>query len=208
MEHWYSSVYSFPFSPHPHPNLSHFPASSIVVSGLLDFDHVINARQNRIELRRENLWLKTWRFIHLCCILRPFMNDKLVTWVRRLVKMFAVLDMEYKKAGILQTTFVRRSLCPLCPFATTSTNCDWEGKYTESTTLCTELTTYTSLSRTGKGKWRELVTVNLPVENIHFETLLILTILANLTGAVNSRSAQFFALNQSHVFPNWWERLA
>ena len=53
--------------------------------------------------------------------------------------------------------------------ATTSTNCDWEGKYTESTTLCTKLTTYTSFSRTGKGKWRELVTVNLPVENIHFE---------------------------------------
>ena len=104
MEHWYSSVYNFPFSPHPHPNLSHFPANSIVVSGLLDFDHVINARQNRIELRRENLWLKTWRFIHLCCILRPFMNNKLVTWVRRLVKMFAGLDMEYKKGGILQTT--------------------------------------------------------------------------------------------------------
>ena len=53
--------------------------------------------------------------------------------------------------------------------ATTSTNCDREGKYTESTTLCTKLTTYTSFSRTGKGKWRELVTVNLPVENIHFE---------------------------------------
>ena len=30
--------------------------------------------------------------------------DKLVTWVRRLVKMFAGLDMEYKKGGILQTT--------------------------------------------------------------------------------------------------------
>ena len=53
--------------------------------------------------------------------------------------------------------------------ATTSTNCDWKGKYTESTTLCTKLTTISSISRTGKGKWRELVTVNLPVENIHFE---------------------------------------
>ena len=53
--------------------------------------------------------------------------------------------------------------------ATTSTNCDWKGKYTESTTLCTKLTTYTSFSRTGKGKRRELVTVNLPLENIHFE---------------------------------------
>ena len=58
IERWYSLAYSSLSTP-PSPNLSHFPASSTVVSGLLDFDHVINARQNRIELQRENLWLKT-----------------------------------------------------------------------------------------------------------------------------------------------------
>ena len=53
--------------------------------------------------------------------------------------------------------------------ATASINCDWEGKYTASNTLYSKLTTYNSFSRTGKGKWRELVIVNLPLENIHFE---------------------------------------
>lgn len=36
--------------------------------------------------------------------------------------------------------------------ATASANCDWEGKYPESTTLYSKLTTYTSFKRTGKGK--------------------------------------------------------
>ena len=84
--------------------------------------------------------------------------------------------------------------------ATASINCDWEGKYTASNTLYSKLTTYNSFSRTGKGKWRELV-----IENIS-KSLLTLAILAALSGALNSRSAQFFALNQSYLFSNRWER--
>ena len=39
--------------------------------------------------------------------------------------------------------------------ATASANCDWEGKYPESTALYSKLTTYTSFKRTGKGNLKE-----------------------------------------------------
>ena len=92
--------------------------------------------------------------------------------------------------------------------ATASANCDWEGKHPESTTLYSKLTTYTSFKRIGKGKWRKLVTVNLPLENIHFE---IPGDPCNLSGS--HRCSWFtkhtiFTLNQSHLFHNQWERFA
>ena len=40
---------------------------------------------------------------------------------------------------------------------TTSTGCDWEKKYTETTILYSKLRTYSSFSRTGKRKLRRLV---------------------------------------------------
>ena len=45
--------------------------------------------------------------------------------------------------------------------ATTSTNCDWEKKYARTTILYSKLRTYSSFSRTGKRKLRQLVIVNL-----------------------------------------------
>lgn len=84
------------FPPHPsliyHPPPPHRPpissrsfsrAISTTVSGKLDFDHVINARQNRIELRGKILSFIFSCFTLLFPILWPSMKGSHLSWLER-----------------------------------------------------------------------------------------------------------------------------